>query len=282
MNTSLYFIAHNDISLCNSIARKHKTVDPIKSANDSYGLYSLNGRTFYRQISWSLDALKLDIIMIVSLPNIESMMTSSNGNIFRVTGPLCGEFTGPGEFPTQRPVTRSFDVSLDLRLNKRLNKHSRGWWFETLSRPFWRHRNVISAALLPKCLSNFRTIKKVWLLRLRDFMGSYGKTSVRSVNRSPVLMLFVTDIFAYVVRGYCTSTPTTEKATRRTWINGSSKFIKNWWYQFKTNKIVDDETTYTMGLHGLIICFVLGASPHLGADFWHHSVCRCIGHQQAQ
>ena len=31
------------------------------------------------------------------------MMTSSHGNIFRVTGPLCGEFT-------QRPVTRSFDV----------------------------------------------------------------------------------------------------------------------------------------------------------------------------
>ena len=45
-------------------------------------------------------------------------MTSSNGNIFRVTGPLCGEFTGPGEFPTQRPVTRSFDVFFDLRLNK--------------------------------------------------------------------------------------------------------------------------------------------------------------------
>ena len=43
-------------------------------------------------------------------------MTSSNGNIFRVTGPLCGEFTGPGEFPTQRPVTRSFDVFFDLRL----------------------------------------------------------------------------------------------------------------------------------------------------------------------
>ena len=28
------------------------------------------------------------------------MMTSSAGNIFRVTGPLCGEFTG--EFPAQR------------------------------------------------------------------------------------------------------------------------------------------------------------------------------------
>ena len=50
------------------------------------------------------------------------MMTSSNGNIFRVTGPLCGEFTGPGEFPTQRPVTRSFDIFFDLRLNKRSSK----------------------------------------------------------------------------------------------------------------------------------------------------------------
>ena len=70
------------------------------------------------------------------------MMTSSNGNIFRVTGPLCGEFTGPGEFPTQRPVTRSFDVFFDVRLIKRLSKHSRGWWFETLSHPLWRHRNV--------------------------------------------------------------------------------------------------------------------------------------------
>ena len=50
------------------------------------------------------------------------MMTSSNGNIFRVTGPLCGEFTGPGEFPAQRPVTRSFDVFFDIRPNKRLSK----------------------------------------------------------------------------------------------------------------------------------------------------------------
>ena len=69
------------------------------------------------------------------------MMTSSNGNIFRVTGPLCGEFTGPCEFPKQRPVTRSFDVFFDLRLNKRLSKQPWGWWFETLSWPLWRHCN---------------------------------------------------------------------------------------------------------------------------------------------
>ena len=71
------------------------------------------------------------------------IMTSSNGNIFRVTGPLCGEFTGPGEFPTQRPVTRSFDVFFGLRLNKRLSKQPWGWWFETLSWSLWRHCNDI-------------------------------------------------------------------------------------------------------------------------------------------
>ena len=73
-------------------------------------------------------------------------MTSSNGNFFRVTDPLCGEFTGTGEFPAQRPVTRSFDVFFDLPPNKHLSKQSWGWWFETLSRPLWRHRNVLKEA----------------------------------------------------------------------------------------------------------------------------------------
>ena len=71
-----------------------------------------------------------------------SMMTSSNGNIFRVTGPLCGEFTGPGEFPTQRTVTRSFDVFFDLRLNKWLSKQPWGWWLETPSWSLWRQCNA--------------------------------------------------------------------------------------------------------------------------------------------
>ena len=75
-------------------------------------------------------------------PVCVSMMTSSNGNIFRVTGPMCGEFTGPGEFPAQWPVTRSFDVFFDLRLNKRLSKQPWGWWFETPAWSLWRHRNA--------------------------------------------------------------------------------------------------------------------------------------------
>ena len=39
------------------------------------------------------------------------MKTSSNGNIFRVTGSLCGSPV-TGEFPSQRAVTRRFDVFL--------------------------------------------------------------------------------------------------------------------------------------------------------------------------
>ena len=80
----------------------------------------------------------LKLLHFLSIPY---MMTSSNGNIFRVTGPLCGEFTGPGEFHAQRPVTRSFDVFFDLRPNKRLSKQPWGWWFETPSWSLWRQCN---------------------------------------------------------------------------------------------------------------------------------------------
>ena len=67
---------------------------------------------------------------------------SSNGNICRVTGHLCGELTGHRWIPLQRPVTRSFDVIFDLRLNKRFSLQSWGWWFEALPRPIWRQCNV--------------------------------------------------------------------------------------------------------------------------------------------
>ena len=77
-------------------------------------------------------------------PSLVHMMTSSNGNIFRVTGHLCGDSPVPGEFPTQRPVTRSFDVFFDLRPNKQLSKQWWGWWFETLSWSLWRHCNEIT------------------------------------------------------------------------------------------------------------------------------------------
>ena len=59
---------------------------------------------------------------------------------FSVLLVLCtGNSLVTGEFPSQRPVTRSFDVFFYRRLKKRLSKHSWSWWFETLSRPVWRH-----------------------------------------------------------------------------------------------------------------------------------------------
>ena len=60
------------------------------------------------------------------------MLTSSNGNIFRVAGHLCGAFIGYWWIPAQRPVTRNFDVFFHLRLNKQLSKQWWGWWFEKL------------------------------------------------------------------------------------------------------------------------------------------------------
>ena len=99
-------------------------------------------RSWHRWIVGSDLGMYLPIHVPTVMGLYLNMMTSSNGNIFRVTGPLCGEFTGPRWIPcTQRPVTQSFDVFFDLCLNKRLSKQSWGWWFETPPRPLWRHRN---------------------------------------------------------------------------------------------------------------------------------------------
>ena len=67
-------------------------------------------------------------------------MTSSNGNIFRVTGHLCGKFTGPRWISH----TKASDAELWCLLwSKQLSKQWRGWWFETPSWSLWRHRNEI-------------------------------------------------------------------------------------------------------------------------------------------
>ena len=68
-------------------------------------------------------ATKSFIIQIIIEMNCKyygwNMMTSSSGNVFRVTV----------EFSAQRPVTRCFVVFFDLRLDKRLSTQSWGWWF---------------------------------------------------------------------------------------------------------------------------------------------------------
>ena len=63
-----------------------------------------------------------------------------NGNIFRVTGPLCGNSPVTAEF-SQRPLRQRFRVFFGQHLNKQ-NKQSSRRWFETPSRSLWRHCNV--------------------------------------------------------------------------------------------------------------------------------------------
>ena len=80
----------------------------------------------------------------------DDTMTSSNGNIFRVTGPLCGEFTDYRWIP----LTKVSDAEVwcflyKLCLNKRLSKQSRRRWFETPLRSLWRHCNGHYIETLP-------------------------------------------------------------------------------------------------------------------------------------
>ena len=79
--------------------------------------------------------------------------------IFSALLAICaGNSPVTGEFPTQRPVTRSFDVYFDLRPKERLSKQWWGWWFETLSRSLWRHRNACG------CLLLMNYVKLIWYL----------------------------------------------------------------------------------------------------------------------
>ena len=95
--------------------------------------------------SWNIEIFQFQSNFLVPLILVKwrySILNCGLLNIFRVTGPLCVEFTG--EFPSQRPVTRGLDIFFDLRLNKRLSKQSRGWWLETPSGSLWRHFDDIT------------------------------------------------------------------------------------------------------------------------------------------
>ena len=70
-----------------------------------------------------------------------NMMTSSNGNIFRVTGHLCGEFTGPQWFPRTKASDAEVWFFLWSASESTVEKQWWGWWFATQSFPLWRLYN---------------------------------------------------------------------------------------------------------------------------------------------
>ena len=105
-----------------------------------------------------------------------NVMTSSNGNIFQVTGHLCGDSPVIGEFPAHRPVTRSFDVffdHVDLRPNKRLSKQSWGWWLETPFCPLWRHYNENVGILIYEWLRNNTFRQYRWISYIYRFKSCW-------------------------------------------------------------------------------------------------------------
>ena len=69
----------------------------------------------------------------------QHMMTSLKGNIFRVTGPLCGEFTGHRWVPLKK--ASDAELWCFLWYDKRLSTQSRRRWFELPSRSLWRRCN---------------------------------------------------------------------------------------------------------------------------------------------
>ena len=87
-------------------------------------------------------------------------MTSSNGNIFRVTV--------TSGFPSQRPATRSFGVFFDLPLNK-----SRRWWLDTSSRSLWRHFNVLTQVVSPWSLGPM-----IWSTRKKTMKSTSDHVNV--------------------------------------------------------------------------------------------------------
>ena len=69
------------------------------------------GQTIEMLVIWDAIALIVMSYLGLLIAVFIFMMTSSNGNIFRVTGHLCGEFTGPRWIPR----TKASDADL--------------WWF---------------------------------------------------------------------------------------------------------------------------------------------------------
>ena len=84
------------------------------------------------------------------------MMTSSNGNIFRVNGHLCGALTF---------------YLICIWINGWVNNW--GWWFETISCTLWRHCDDVGIFrnFLSICLHEWKTLKisKIQLWRITTY-----------------------------------------------------------------------------------------------------------------
>ena len=112
-------------------------------------------------VTWNKSQWHVSLLLVTHIDRAMSWWRHQMKTFSALLAICAGNSPVPGEFPAQRPVTRSFYVFFDLRLNKRLRKQSWGWWFETLSRPLWRHRNV-QWEYLPWAWQCYKLSKIIW------------------------------------------------------------------------------------------------------------------------
>ena len=116
------------------------------------------------------------------------MMTSSDGSIFRVTGPLCGEF------PAHRwiPLTKASDAEIWCFLWS-TSEQTNGWG-ETPSRSLWRHSN------------GTRMTRSLWYLQ-QNYLCMQDARSFRSRNCVVSMPLYSASVTAVKYEISCYSGP---------------------------------------------------------------------------
>ena len=111
-------------------------------------------------------------------------MTSPNGNVFRVSGHLSGEFTGHWWIPLKKASEAELWCFLCFA-PKRLSKRSRCRWFERPSGPIWRHNEVKGMAIL---------LSGCTLSNLPFWIFQFNRTDVfcRNMHLDLILIVFTT------------------------------------------------------------------------------------------
>ena len=126
-------------------------------------------------------------LCVMHMRNTHPVMTSSNGIVFRITGPLCGEFTGHRWIP----LTKASDAALWCFLwsapENWLSKQSWGWWFETPSHPLWRHCDAIAMAYFVRNQTTCAPINGYVTIFIIFFHWLHWKLSLLQLPLQPMM-----------------------------------------------------------------------------------------------
>ena len=153
--------------------------------------------------------------------HVSIMMTSSNGYIFLVAGPLCSEFTGH----LKRLVTRSFDVFFNLHLNIGRIYHSWRRWFETPCAHYYVIAMKTEITRMPKPNGWFRIV----LWHKWDYNVIYPTNYVYD---SPYVMRFV---MILIPSGIYFIVARTDMQLRQQWWYWNINYMNAWQKKRKKN-----------------------------------------------